>query len=255
MSIYTRLAYYHEWIKSALTSKSLSSFTMATTTDSITNRAITYECDVYTVPCGCSAENVELSLTRIVGGEEAIPYSWTMTVSIRLNDSVEHSCGGSILTNDYILTSARCVDGVSMMEISIAAGIHNRVEDFPIVRYVHDIYIHPDWTGSDGTYRNDIALLRIFPPLPVGGNGFITRTCVPYFSSVNETVNYPLNGSHLIITGWGSTQYGNNNMSDTLQQASVYMIDNNDPICQQSIHDVETQFCAGIQGGGNEQRL
>jgi secreted trypsin-like serine protease len=255
LGIYTRLAYYHEWIKSVLISKTLTSFTLVTNTNSVTNRAITYECDVYKVSCGCSAENVELSPTRIIGGEEAIPFSWTMTVSIRLHDSEEHSCGGTILTGFYILTSAHCVDGVPVVEISIVAGVHNRYEDFQTIRYVHDVYMHPHWNGSDGTFRNDIALLYIFPPLFVGSNGQIALTCVPYASSVNETVSDPQNGSQLVIIGWGSTQYGSNNMSDTLQQASIYMIDSNDPNCQQSIHDVETQFCAGMYGGGNEYCL
>jgi secreted trypsin-like serine protease len=217
------------------------------------NLTTTYECNIDKVLCGCSIENVVLSPMRIIGGEEAVPHSWTMAVSIHLNDLATHSCGGSILTESHILTSAHCIDGASLMEMSITAGIHDRIQDFPMNSYVHNIYIHPNWNGSDGTYRNDIALLRIFPPLPVDGNNNLARTCVPYISSLNETVNYPSNGSHLAIIGWGSTQYGNNTISDTLQQASVYMIDNNDPTCLESIYDVEKQFCAGMHGGGNEK--
>ncbi len=249
------MAYYHEWIGSVLNSKSLTSFTMATTTDSITNLTTTYECNISKVSCGCSINNVVLSPMRIIGGEEAVPHSWAMAASIRLNYSEIHSCGGSILTSTYILTSAHCIDGASLLEISIIAGIHNRIEDFARIYYVHGIYIHPNWNGSDGTYRNDIALLYILPPLPVDGNANFARTCVPYISSPNETISYPSNGSHLAIIGWGSTQYNNNIMSDTLQQASVYTIDNSDSICFQSIYDVEKQFCAGMQEGGNEKYL
>jgi hypothetical protein len=255
LGVYTRLSYYHEWIESILNFKSLTSFPIATTIDSTTNPSITYKCNPFTASCGCSEENVELSLTRIIDGEEAVPYSWTMAVSVRLNNSEEHSCGGSILTGTYILTSAHCVDGASVGEVSIAANMHNRIEDFSMIRYAHNIYIHPNWTGSDGTYQNDIAILYIFPPLPSSNNGNYARTCVPYLSSPNQTVNYPMNGSHLVIVGWGSTQYGNNHMSDTLHQASVYMIDNNDPTCLESIYDVEKQFCAGMQGRGNEKCL
>jgi secreted trypsin-like serine protease len=249
------LAYYHEWIESILNFKSLTSFTIATTTDSIKNLTTTYECNVFKVSCGCSIENVVLSSMRIIGDEEAVPHSWAMAVSIRLNDSEEHSCSGSILTQSYILTSAHCIDGASLLGISVEGGMHNRIEDFALIRYVHEIYIHPNWNGSDGTYRNDIALLYIFPPLPANGFGNFARTCVPYVSSLDETVNYPLNDSHLAVIGWGSTEYGSNDMSDTLQQASIHTIDNNDPICLQSIHDIEKQFCAGMQGRGNEKCL
>jgi len=228
---------------------------MVTTTDSITNLTTTYECNIEKVSCGCSIENVVLSPMRIIGGEEAVPHSWAMAVSIRLNDSATHSCGGSILTESHVLTSAHCIDGASLIEMSVVAGIHDQIQDFLRFSFVHDIYIHPNWNGSDGTYRNDIAVLRVFPPLSVDGNYRLARTCVPYISSLNETVNYPSNGSHLAIIGWGSTQYGNNTTSNTLQQASLYTIDNNDPTCVESIYDVEKQFCAGMQGRGNEKHF
>jgi secreted trypsin-like serine protease len=228
---------------------------MVTTTDSIANLTTTYECNIDKVSCGCSIENVVLSTMRIIGGEEAVPHSWAMAVPILLNDLATYSCGGSILTESHILTSAHCIDGKSLIEMFIVAGIHDQIQDFPVIRYVHDIYIHPNWNGSDGTYRNDIAVLRIFPPLPIDGNFYLARTCVPYISSLNEAVNYPSNGSHLAIIGWGSTQYGNDTISNTLQQASLYMVDNNDPICVESIYDVEKQFCAGMQGRGKEKYL
>jgi hypothetical protein len=227
--------------------------TIVTTTDPTTKLPIVYNCRTQKVSCGCSAENVKLTPGRIIGGEEAVSNSWSMIVSIRLNDFDQHSCGGSILTQFYILTAAHCVDRASVMDISIIAGVHNRIEDFPTIRYVQDVYIHPNWNRNDGTFRNDIAILRIFPPLNVDGNGNIARTCVSHVNSLNEIVNFPPNGNHLAIIGWGATQYGNSSISDTLEQASVYVIDNDDPICQQSIYDVKKQFCTGAYGGGNDK--
>ena len=232
LKVYTRLAYYREWIESILKSENLTSMTtVVTATDSPTTVVETYECNKYKVSCGCSIKNVVLSSTRIIGGEEAVPNSWGMAVSIRLNDSVPYSCGGSIVSQFYILTSAHCVENGLPLEISVHAGVHNRIEDFVILRYAHRIYIHPNWNGSDGTYQNDIALLYIFPPLPVDGNDYLARTCLPYTSSLNETINYPSNGSHLSVVGWGSTHHDNNETAATLQQASVYMLDSNDPVC------------------------
>ncbi len=249
------MSYYHEWIQSVLNFKSFTSSIIATPTDLIANLAATYECDVYTTFCGCSTKNVELSSTRIIGGEEAVPDSWSMIVSIHLDDSEEHSCGGSILTESYILTSAHCVDSALSTDIYIVAGIHNQIEDFQMRRYVQTVYIHPNWNKNDGTYQDDIALLYIFPPLPVAGNEYLARTCVPYINSLNEVINYPSSGSHLVIIGWGSTQRSDRNMSVTLQQASIYTSDNNDPTCLQSISDVEKQFCAGMNGRGNDTYL
>jgi hypothetical protein len=44
-------------------------------------------------------------------------------------------------------------------------------------------------------------------------------------------------------------------MSATLQQASVYTLDNNDSICSESIYNAEKQFCAEIQRGGKKDGL
>ncbi|CAF5092637.1 unnamed protein product, partial [Rotaria sp. Silwood1] len=180
--------FYHNTKESVLNLNSLTSSSIARNIDSITNRAITYKCNRLMVSCGCSKENVELSSAKIIGGEEAIPFSWSMIVSIRLNNFDEHSCAGTILTESYILTSAHCVAGTLVWDVSIAAGMHNRITDFSMIRYVTEIYIHPNWSGNDGTYRNDIAILRISPPLSMPGILGLTRICVPYNNPMTETV-------------------------------------------------------------------
>ena len=240
LRVFTRLGYYHGWIESILQSKQLS--TLITTK--------TYECNMYKVSCGCSVENVVLSSTRIIAGEEAVPHSWGMVVSIRLNDSVEHSCGGSILSSFYVLTSAHCVENGLPREISIAAGMHNRIEDFIVLRYAHKIFIHPDWNGNNTNYQNDIALLYVFPPLPVDGNDNLVRTCLPYGLSSSEITNHPSDGSHLAVVGWGSSHNDDRNLSVTLQQTSLYVLDNTDSSCSQLIADADKQFCAGPQRSG-----
>lgn len=213
----------------------------------VTNDIKTYECDIQKVRCGCSVRNVVLSSTRIIGGEEAVPHSWSMTVSVRLNNSEQHSCGGSILSQSYVLTSAHCVNDALPLKVSVAAGMHDLIQDFFPLRYVHEIFIHPNWNRSDDTYQNDIAILYLLPPLPVDGSENLVRTCVPYTSSMNDT--------HLAIVGWGSTQNDNNSMSATLQQASMYTQDTDDSLCSQTIYDAEKQFCARMQRGGKEYGL
>ena len=212
----------------------------------------TYRCNVNKVSCGCSFENVVLSSGRTPDSEEAIPHSWGMVVSVRLNDSMEHSCSGSIISRWYILTSAHCVEDGLPLKVFVAAGMHNRIEDFAILRYVHRIFIHPHWNRNDSTYQNDIALLYVFPPLPVDSDINLASTCVPYGIPSYNISNYPSNGTHLVIAGWNSVQTDDNNSSATLQQTSAYVLDNEDPICLGSIHDDERQFCAAVQRTGLE---
>lgn len=61
-----------------------------------------------TIVCLCvlSAQSA-LVEERIVGGTDASPGEASYQVSLQINQ--KHSCGGSILSNDWILTAAHCV--------------------------------------------------------------------------------------------------------------------------------------------------
>lgn len=50
------------------------------------------------------------SLDRIVGGEEAIPHSWPWQVSLQMVyiEPCSHSCGGTLINSQWILTAAHC---------------------------------------------------------------------------------------------------------------------------------------------------
>ncbi|CAF0857061.1 unnamed protein product [Adineta ricciae] len=245
IGVVTSLHHYYNWLESIVNTPNFRTLSIGVTANVARNVPTTYECSVHSTSCGCSGENVKLSSTRIFGGEEAVPYSWSMVVSIHFNDSDEPSCTGSILTGSYVLTSAGCVDGASEMDLHIVAGVHNRLEDFPTIRYVQKIHIHPDWNRSDHTYGNDIALLYVFPPLPINGRGNPALTCVPHINSLTESVNYPLQGSQLVMVGWGSAGDDSHAMSETLQQVSIDVSNKNDPNCIKNVRDADKQFCAG----------
>lgn len=215
--------------------------------EGLSTTGITFPCNDYHTQCGCSLKDVVLTEEVITNTEESIPHSWAMTVSIRLNDTDEHTCTGTILSSWFIMTAASCIDNTVHEDISILAGTHNRQQDFPTIRYVTNVFIHPGWNRSNIHYENDVALLRIFPPLNIIPGGFTARTCPSYVIFPEQIIQHPVHGSRLVVVSWKSIQFGYEHMSDVLQQATLSTIANDDPICQQTGIDLNKQFCAETQ--------
>ncbi|XP_069971033.1 chymotrypsin BI-like [Penaeus vannamei] len=46
---------------------------------------------------------------RIVGGTEAAPHSWPHQVALFIDNS--QFCGGSLISSEWVLTAAHCMDG------------------------------------------------------------------------------------------------------------------------------------------------
>ena len=214
--------------------------------------AAEYECDT-TRSCGCGSSTVEMA-ARILGGEEAVPYSWSMVVSIRydflgIGAPTTHSCGGTILTDSYILTAANCLEGVigdvDQAEVTIAASIHLRSQPRQVIRRVDRIVFHPEWSGSLSGYHHDIALLHLSEPLNFEMNTFLSRTCLP--SDAKAMLDNPENKRPLAVVGWGRTDPGGSD-SDELQQATVSYVDRNTAACANATSDPKGQFCAGVTG-------
>jgi secreted trypsin-like serine protease len=257
-NVFTQVAPYYNWIESIMDLKH-PSMRMAIRKRSLNITAleqlrVLYRCDRKSLSCGCGNSQVELTSSRIFGGEEAMRDSWSMIVSVRLNGSDQHACGGSILNDYFILTAANCVANApktSPTGVAVRVEFHRLSEEGALVIIeVDQIFVHPNYIGISDGYQNDIAILHLSEPVGLENNPFSKRTCVPYLSGTMNMLQYPPNGAALAVIGWGMTQQGMNNMSDGLQQAEIVVIDNNDPKCKASIKNNETQFCAGLYNGG-----
>jgi hypothetical protein len=64
------------------------------------------EPEVGPAPTGCGRQAVTPVRTRIVGGQEAVPYSWPWLVSLQYGGS--HFCGGTLIVNNNIFLFETC---------------------------------------------------------------------------------------------------------------------------------------------------
>lgn len=198
-------------------------------------------------PCGCSEYDV--ITTRIIGGEPVVNHSWGWAVSLRVDEEL-HFCGGTILSSQFILTAAHCVDDPEIVDFHLKAAVGtDTLTDRDGQRIaVAKIFLHPQWTSS--TNENDIALLKLEKPIDFNDKS-IARICFPAIDTFGR--EFPDIKSSLVAIGWGYTT-PSGNTSNILEQVTLEAIDSHDLRCNQSIHNVTIQFCAGVDGGGKGKR-
>lgn len=145
---------------------------------------VSYSCD-RNAPCGCSSNPP--SFSRIVGGEGAGTGTWDWTVSISIDGM--YLCGGSILSQSWILSAAHCFYQDENATIIIYAGSNLQWMGSQS-RLVSQVILHADYDES--TYSNDIALLKLSTPLNMS-DPHITPICMPFVSSTTlEPSEWPL---------------------------------------------------------------
>ncbi|XP_073434927.1 plasma kallikrein-like [Dendrobates tinctorius] len=152
--------------------------------------------------------------SRIVGGSNSSHGEWPWQVSMHLKlSSSRHVCGGSIISNQWIVTAAHCVAPWPIPRLwNIYIGILNQSEIKPTtpVLDIEQIIVHPEYTGAEA--GNDIALLKL--KTPIAYNEYQQAICLP---PNRDSFRLP---STCWITGWGFTNE-TGTTSDVLQKAEV----------------------------------
>lgn len=179
---------------------------------------------------------------QIINGEDAKECDWIWQVQLK-NPSGNVICGGSLISEKWILTAAHCTFGkmgASDLEVSIGNYIRVGSSSGAKARSVARIVHHPSFNAR--WLRNDVSLLELSSPIALGG--CIGTVCLPEADApVTE-------GTECWITGWGTTKigWGQEAYAQNLQEAKLTTV--NDAECTDAYPKYtisEDMVCANAQ--------
>lgn len=151
----------------------------------------------------------------IVGGNDADQeYSWMVS----LQEGGSHFCGGSLISPEWVLTAAHCVQGSSADSISARIGSNDRTTGGEEAQAA-EVIVHPDYNGTGA--GGDIALVKLSAPAKSAPVSLGTTTDA---------------GTKTRLLGWGQTcpERGGCDAPVNLQQLDTQV--------------VEADKCTGIDG-------
>jgi len=182
---------------------------------------------------------------RIIGGRAIDIAIHPHQISLRyknlfdINAPYSHICGGSILSEDVILTAAHCIMATVPSQLKVVAGTNNNQRDTDgIIVPVKEIIMHEDYNPN--TFDNDVAILTLSAKLPI--NNFT-------IAAIQLSSDDPLSGVLSTVTGWGSIIMGGQ-LSESLQEVNVPIVSNE--LCNQDYDGLitDSMLCAGFRGFG-----
>ena len=160
---------------------------------------------------------------RIIGGETSEPGKWPFLVSIYVGRAKMFFCGGTIISDRWILTAAHCV----FDKAGPAAQLHVRVGDhrrsayskFKMEHEVVEVIRHPRFASIfTGQYINDIALLRISSPISF--TDYARPVCLPSREQIPLPVDTPCT-----VIGWGIQTERSGQYSNVVNEVVVRIVD------------------------------
>jgi len=182
---------------------------------------------------GCGITENGARSRRTVGGQDASHAEWPWMVYYISKGTL--GCGGTILTENCVLTAAHCIDEAKA-GFTLHAGLYDKQyidRDWNVQKRTEaETIIHPDYDGSKGGWM-DVAVIRVSEPFDFSKRA-VNSACLP-------TPGTTYAGEDGTALGWGTTSFGGQTAS-VLQEVEYPIKADSDSMCRKSVADWE--LCA-----------
>ncbi|GFG36602.1 hypothetical protein Cfor_05815 [Coptotermes formosanus] len=176
---------------------------------------------------------------RITNGIVASRGQFPWQVSI-ITDSTWY-CGGSVISNDWVLTAAHC--GGSVYRVRFGANRLNSDEFGALIGQTTESILHSDY--DDVNLYNDIALIRISSNISVTVSDFIRPVKLPC-----RDPNPPdFDGVTARVSGWGQTSDAVTGVTDVLNYVDLLVITNTQCATVFGSYIISSTLCVSTLGG------
>ena len=160
----------------------------------------------------CTVQYALCFQPRIIGGQDAYIADYPYQVSI--HDQQKLLCGGSIISQNWVLTAAHCVSSLGAWELKIRLGSTFYNKGGTEIRQGLQVIRHPKYNSKTLDY--DVALIKLPQKIPTSQT-IKPVTLASYSSSVNAR-------EKVVVTGWGYVTE-NGPMSTSLKKLTLPVVD------------------------------
>ncbi|XP_031631948.1 serine protease persephone-like isoform X2 [Contarinia nasturtii] len=154
---------------------------------------------------------------RILEGDIAKngEFPWMAALGYNSNYKISFGCGGTIISEHYVMTAAHCCTGkyppvlvrVGKVSLKDVYTDETRATNY----YIKNITRHPSYSVM--TKKNDIALLKL--TLKIAFNNAVRPACL------HTNIEDVDTATKLIVTGWGNTNPNRESQSNDLRKIAV----------------------------------
>ncbi|CAG9765917.1 unnamed protein product [Ceutorhynchus assimilis] len=233
-SLVTQESTLHVVLKTMKKSEAGRFLCSVTAVEAKTEDQVPFQSPMVQPSCQCGWKNDR----RIVGGVDTSVNEYPAMVGM-VDSNRRVYCGGTIISNRYVLTAAHCVQNRDPKSLLILVGDHDLTTgiDTPFSA-IYRVTAYEMWDGYDPlTYQGDIALVQVDK---INFNENVGPICLPFRYSFNT-----FEGDNVTALGWGQIEFSGPT-APILQEVDLEVISNSQ--CEQSETIVSSEICTFTPG-------